>query len=597
MTTPGVPQDMGLGGKLAAKIAQTVVQASLSAKAQSGGHVAGVAQTVLRDFTNHVSDEIRSTMGPLWQRFAGDEQTPEALRPTFQALASETGQAWGFIGGLVTSTALGGGILDLIVNEMAPVVHSAIASNPHGLLSISDAAQAIASGRNAGVDLEFDMAAQGLDSHRRDVAVRLAEASISPDVVIELLRRNTVNDADARALLGRLGYREADITRTLALQEMPLSPGDAAAAWARNSLTVAQVDTVGAKAGVSKEDMQVLRDLAGQPPSPEELLFAWRRGIITEADVDRGIVQGPIRNEWIPAIKALQWLPLPVSEAANAVNQGHMTLTQGQQVAVENGYKAEVFAVIVANAGIPPGPQEALDWVNRGYITETDFREIFLESRIKNKYIDLYLKSRHEVMPPETIRLMVSRGALSKEEGLQRLQQRGYTPEDAAIIIDGASAEKTTKARDLTVTQVLELRADGLVTHEDALAMLETAGYDPDEALWITELADLKRVSGFVRAAINRTKASFIAGRLSEIDAGGVLDRLGLPADFKDSTFALWDLERTTVTKGLTPAQIVAAVKKGFMSTDDGVNRLTGQGYAAEDAQILLLIGGAVQAP
>lgn len=597
MTTPTPPAGSSLGAGLAQKLAETIVRASLSAKAQSGGHTAGVAQTVLRDFTNHVSDEIRSTMGPLWTRFAQDEDTPESLRPTFQALASETGQAWGFIGGLVTSTALGGGILDLIVNEMAPLVHAGIASNPHGLLTISDAAQALATGRNAGVDLQFDMAAQGLDAHRRDVAVRLAEASISPDLITELLRRKAISAQDARNLLGRLGYREEDISRILVLREMHLSPEQAAAGWARNSVTEQRTNDLGAKAGLSTEDMQVLRDLAGEPPSVEELLFAWRRGVIDEKAVDRGIIQGPIRNEWIPVVKALQWLPLPVSEAANAVNQGHLSLDQGQQVARENGFKAEVFKVIVDNAGIPPGPQEALDWVNRGLITEDAFRTIFLESRIKNKYIDLYLKSRYEVMPPETIRLMVSRGALSKEDGLKRLMQRGYTAADAAIIIDGASAEKTTKGRDLTVSQVLALRADSLITHEDALAMLVAAGYDEDEATWITELADLQRVTRFMTAAVNRTKASYVAGRLSEVDAGGVLDRLGLPAEFKEQAFALWDLERTTVTKGLTPAQIVSAVKKGVLDPQAGLTRLTGQGYGQDDAIVLLMIGGAITGP
>lgn len=595
MTTPDAPQDMGLGGRLAGKIAQAVVQASLSAKAQAGGHTASIAQTVLRDFTNHVSDEIQSTMGPLWQRFAQDEKTPEGLRPTFQALATETGQAWGFIGGLVTSSVLGGGLMDIIVNELNPMTHKIISTNPHGVLTIADAAQAIVKGRNSNVDLLFDMAAQGLDDNRRQVVLNLAEASVGAGEVNELMRRNIIKEQDGRQLLSRLGFREVDITRMLELRHLPLSPVDAAAAWARNSLTEQQSDEYGIKGGVSKEDMKVLRDLAGAPPSPEELLFAWRRGIIQEKDVDRGIIQGPIRNEWIPVVKALQWLPLTVSEAADAVNQGHLDIGKARKVAKENGVTDEDFDVIVANAGIPPGPQEALDWVNRGILTEQGFREAFLESRIKNKYIDLYLKSRFEVMPPETVRLMYSRGAITKENALKRLQERGYTPEDAAIIIDGASAEKTQPSRDLTVAQTLELRADGLISDTDALAMLEAAGYDPDEALWVTQLADLRRVSTFVRAAINRTKASYVAGRLDEIAAGSVLDQLGLPADYKDNVFALWDLERTTVTKGLTPAQLVSAVKKGFMSVADGVARLQGQGYAVEDAQILLLIGGAVE--
>lgn len=597
MTSPDMPAENSLGGRVGGRLAGLVVQAALSAKAQSGGHTANVAQTVLRDFTNHISDEIRGVMGPTFARLADHPDTSEEMRPLFLALAHETGQAWAWIGGSLAQGAILPGLLDIISNELAPVIRSLIATNPHGALPPATAAAALAYGLSGHVDTRADMRGQGLDENRQDVMIALASATLDPPTILDLLRRKTIAAQDARNLLGRLGYEETAITQLISLREVPLSPADAAAAWARNSLTDVQTDVIGAASGVSAEDMRVMRDLAGQPPSPEELLFAWRRGVLQEKDVDRGIIQGPIRNEWIPVIKALQWLPLGVAEAADAVNQGHMSMEAATRAAKENGVKAEDFKVYVDNAGIPPGPQEALDWVNRGLLTPDGFRTAFLESRIKNKYIDLYLASRFQTMPPETIRLMVSRGALTKEQGLHRLMERGYTPEDAAIIIDGASAEKTKPSKDLTVAQTLELRADGLISDADALAMLGAAGYDADEALWVTQLADLRRVSTFVRAAINRTKASYVAGRLSEIDAGSVLDQLGLPADFKDSTFALWDLERTTVTKGLTPAQIVQAVKKGLLSVTDGLARLVGQGYAADDANILLRIAGAIPAP
>lgn len=596
MTAPDTPPDVSLGGRVAGRIAEVVVRATLSAKAQSGGHVAAVAQTVLRDFTNHVSDEIRSTMGPLWSKLAQDPDTPELMRPTLQALSSETGQAWGLIGGFATSGVLSSGVLDGIANEFAPVIQKWIAAMPNQLLTAQDAAMADVRSMKGGVDTEHEAAAQGLDARRYQVLVELSRNRLTASETVDAMRLGLLNRANAESNLIRLGYQASDVTVILNSAAIPLSPADAAAAWARNSLTDAQTDAVGAKSGVSRDDMRVLRDLAGQPPSPEELLFAWRRGVLKEADVDRGLIQGPIRNEWLPVIKALQWLPMPVAEAADAVNQGHMSLDAARKVATENGVKTTDFDVIIANAGIPPGPQEALDWVNRGMIDPAQFRTIFLESRIKNKYIDLYLASRFQVMPPETIRLMYSRGALSKEEALHRLQQRGYTAADAAIVIDGASAEKTTRTRDLTVSQVLSLRAEGLISSDNALAMLQAAGYDADEALWVTELADLQRVHTFVTAAVNRTKASYISGRLSEVDASGIIDSLGLPADYRDQAIGLWDLERTTVTKGLTPAQIVSAVKKGVIDQNAGVQRLVGQGYAQDDAQILLIIGGAVSA-
>lgn len=594
MTEPDSTPTAGIGGRVGSRVAGLVADATVSTRQRLAGHTVRVANEVFTQTTNHVSDEIRGVMGDLWSRLADDPETPETLRPLLSALATERGQAWAWIGGTATGAVLGAGLLGLLTNELAPVINPLIAANPHGLLTPADAAAAQARGIRGAVDTEYDMAAQGLDRHRQEVLMALSEATLAPEAIVELLRRGIIDHGLAKGLLLRNGFTVPNADRMLAMQEVPLSPPDAAAAWARSELTDAQTDAIGAKSGVSKEDMRILRALAGQPPSPEELLFAWRRGIIDESKVDRGLIQGPIRNEWLDVIKNLQWSPLPVGEAANAVNQGHMTLDQAEQVAKENGIQPDDFKVIVDNAGIPPGPQEALDWVNAGYITEAQFREIFLESRIKNKYIDLYLTSRRYILPPDTIRLLFSRGAFTQEEAIARLLQRGLSTEDAAAYIAGASAEKTAKSRDLTVAQVLDLRADGLITNDDALAMLQATGYDAQEALWVTELADLRRVSRFVTAAINRTKASYIAGRLSETEASTVIDRLGLPAEFKESAFTLWDLEKTTVTKGLTTAQVTAAVKNGYLTPEEGIARLTGQGYEEADAIIILRVGKAI---
>lgn len=596
MTEPSQPPTSTLGGRVAAKVAEQVVKSTVSARQQLAGHTAAVAQTVLADFTNHVSDEIRGALGPLWTKLAADGSTPDELRPLFHALGTQRGQAWAWIGGVVASTGVAGGLGGVFQALLAPAVYATNASLRPAILSPGDAARARATGRTGGVNIDTELAFSGFDADRISVLTALAENNLTPDVVLELVRRSIVIRPDAVEALRHNGYRDVDINRLLALAQVPLSPADAAAAWARSELTEAQVDQVAALSGVSKEDARILRALAGEPPSPEELLFAQRRGIITDADVRRGIIQGPIRNEWIPVIEALQWLPLPVSEAANAVNQGHLTLDEGQQVAIENGFKPEVFKVIVDNAGIPPGPGEAIDWVNRGIITEDKFRTIFLESRIKNKYIDLYLRARHRFLTLAEIRLLVSRGALTREQAITKLQQIGFTAEDSATIVDGATAEKNAANRDLTLAQVREMYADRLISRDDLLNMLDALGYDPEEAAMVADLADLQGVRRFVTTAVNRVKAAYVSGKIDEGDVSGQLDRLGLPPQYKDTSLALWDIERTTVSKTLTVAQVVSALKKNIITVGDALDRIERMGYTSGDAELLLQIGGATAA-
>lgn len=583
-----------LGTSVGRRLAGIVSDATVATRGRLADHTTRVGMKVFTDATNHVSDEIRGAMGPMWRQLALDPDTPTELATLFRKLGTERGQAWAWIAGTATGAAMGGGLINLLTNYLNPVVLPMIAAHPHGILDPGTAATVQRGRWQQGFSPRADAASNGIDGDRFNTLVEMGRPLPTLDELRVMLNRGATTGADAAEALTRLGYAGKWIGDLIDLRRVDHSAADVAAMWNRGIIGTAESNALGSRVGMNATQMGQLRDLGGEPPATDELLLAWRRGIITEAQVDRAIRQGPIRFEWIPVIKALQWQPLPVTEVADAVNQGHMSLAEATKVARENGVRPEDFRTVVDNAGIPPGPQEALDWVNRGILSEEGFRTAFLESRVKNKYIDLYLKSRHEVMPPETTRLMYARGALDHTQALTRLQQRGYSAEDAAIILDGASAEKTKASRDLTVATVRDLYTERLISSDSAAGMLGALGYSVDEAAWILELADLARTRRFVTAVVNRVKSGYIAGLMTESEANSALDRLGLPAEFKDDALTLWDVERSTITKGLTSAQIVSAVKKGFLTVDQGRSRLIGQGYDAADAMIVLGIGGAL---
>src|SRR5687767_2465640 len=98
MTNPEVPQGSTVGGTLGGKSARLVADAVAYTKTRLGPHQNALAQKVLADFTNHVSDEVRGVMGPLWVQWANDPDTPAELKPLFHALGTQRGQAWAWIG-------------------------------------------------------------------------------------------------------------------------------------------------------------------------------------------------------------------------------------------------------------------------------------------------------------------------------------------------------------------------------------------------------------------------------------------------------------------------------------------------------------------
>src|SRR5687767_1183049 len=100
------------GGRIGARLAKLISDAMVHTNSQLGRTKSDVAHEVLTTFTNHVSDEVRSAMGPLFHKMANDPQTAEEIKPLLTHLATERGQAWGWIAGSATGAALGGGLLD-----------------------------------------------------------------------------------------------------------------------------------------------------------------------------------------------------------------------------------------------------------------------------------------------------------------------------------------------------------------------------------------------------------------------------------------------------------------------------------------------------
>lgn len=578
------------GGIIGSRLVNLVARGLVVTKGELAPHTAAIARTVFTDVTNHVSDEVRGAMGPLWRAIARDDTLSPPVRQLLNNLGTQRGQAWAWIGGTATGAALGGGLLNLITNEMNGFILPAIAANPNGILAPGDVAAAAARGVSVGLPWRAEAARSGLNSDRFNALVDVATQHVSPIQVLELRNRNLITDGHARSILRALAFDINEHDPFLALRRVLLSPERLAELVNFGVISEDDARPVAVQNGLSAEDFHRLVLGAGQPPGIQEVLLAWRRGIIGESDVDRALRQSPIRFEWLPVIKSLQWNPLPLSEAADAVNQGHLTKEQAYRVARENGVRDNDFDVFVANAGIPPGPQTVLDWTNRGLVSEQEALGMLYESRIKNKHVPTYLKSRYETMPPETVRLMYARGVISREDAIRRLTWRGYSPADAAIIVNGAIAERSQSTKDLTRAQIVDMYELRMITRDDAAASLVDLGYEPSEAEALLILAELARVRRFQSAAITRVRAAYLAGRIDENNAYTTLDRLGATPDQRDDLVSLWTIERTTYSRALTPAQLVSAAKKGIIGYPAAHSRLVGQGYSPEDARILLAI-------
>lgn len=588
MSDDGVNQVYTPGAGVGGKLAKLVADATVATRQRLSPHTVRIASQVFTDVTNHVSDEVRSVMGPIFQQIADHPDTPEYIKPLAQQLAHGRGQAWAWIGGTAAGAAMGGGLLNLLTNELNPAILPLIGANPHNILDPSTAAGAFQRGHISERFSRDDAAKGGMNGDRWEALRDLATAYPAPSDVVAMLNRELISTQVAHELMRHNGYNDREAGLILGLRHYVPTLADLSAMFNRSIVSDDEGERLARLNGASKAQWAQWKELGGEPLGVMELSEAFRRGFINADRFKRGIVQGPLRNEWFDVLEKLQFRRMSVVDAADAVNQGHMSAEEGKRIAHENGLEPQDFETLLLTAGQPPGIEFAIDAYNRGLITEAQFKTMFLESRIKNVYLPLIFAMRTRLIPQETARLLYRNGVYSEEKTLKTLMAHGYTLDDAKSLLALERTRQDDTTRELTRSQIVDMYEERLISETDCVAMLRDLGYTEADSRAMVELANLSRIKRFINSAITKVKSAFVSNRIDEITASAALDALGIPVDQRDDLFALWDIEKSTVSKDLTAAQIRQALKKDLLTREDAMARLTGQGYDAIDAEIYL---------
>jgi len=586
----------GIGGKLATRITDLVVRGKVSTAEHLAEHYTRVGMNMQEAFFGLTGAEIKRTIGPVWAEIADEPEFPEWARSTGEFLSRGHGQWQTLLAGGLTGAAMGSGLIQLFTNWLTPGIAAIMSKSPFIRLSPEQAAAVEVRGLNWGANLELEAAGQGLNAERYQALKQLAVQTLSPADVVDLFRRGVFNRADAKRYFERIGMEGNHATFLLELARTHIDMASAIALLNRSGLTPEEFTAVAKIQGYTADDAKRLGELGGEPPAPELLYGAFRRGIIDESRLRRGIVQGPIRNEWFDVVQAMSMHRMTPDSAASAVTQGHLSLSEGQEVAQAYGLEPEDFAIIVETSGRPPGVEFAGEAFNRGLIDEATYDSMFLESAIKNRYLPLLRAMRTRLVPQETARMLLTRGVITRERAADILKGHGFGPDDIEALIAAGEVERAQPTRDLSLAAVRELYAEQEIEADSALEMLTALGFDDNEAQWELLLADLARTRTYRNAVVSRVRAGFVKGLIAEGDAVTALDAARVPPARRDTLLQLWTIEQQTVTRDLTPAQLVAAAKKGLMPPDDALARLVGQGYAESDAAVLLALQGVTAA-
>ena len=149
---------------------------------------------------------------------------------------------------------------------------------------------------------------------------------------------------------------------------------------------------------------------------------------------------------------------------------------------------------------------------------------------------------------------------------------------------------KTAAHRDLARGDILGFYRDGVVSRDDATAMLGAMGDTKEDVALLLDLEDVRREVAAVNGAISRVHGYYVARRIEAADASNDLDALRVPAAQRDQLLATWEVERASNLKTLSAAEITSAFFYNLIDQETAQQLLVADGYSPGAAWILLSV-------
>ncbi|HEV2172922.1 MAG TPA: hypothetical protein VGR71_05115, partial [Nitrospira sp.] len=179
-------------------------------------------------------------------------------------------------------------------------------------------------------------------------------------------------------------------------------------------------------------------------------------------------------------------------------------------------------------------------------------------------------------------------GALDTATAVNRLMDDGYNETDATILAKSGVGQKLTQHTANITTSIVDAYENWLMPRSEAETMIESMGYDKQEADFILQGAAFRQVAKIVTQAVSNLHTRYIGHKISASEVSNDLDALGIPAQQRDTLLHMWLMEHDANVKTLTEAQVVKAAGLQLITADDATTRLVAMGYSETDAGLLL---------
>lgn len=486
---------------------------------------------------------------------------------------------------------------------------------------------------------------QGISPERFATLVELARAFPPAQEVIDAWRRDLITQDRAGTYLARLGY-PSDVREMLFQAAFIPTPPQDAIRFAvrevydpvrRDELTLdadlpARFLEEARKAGLSE---QLARDYWAahwELPSVGQVFEMAHRGAkdmhgrtFTLEDVRKYLVAADVAPYWRPLLEQIAYSPLTRVDVRRMRKLDVLSRDEVRDAYLALGYdatNAERLAAFVEadvkgekkleKADLTAGLRSRIvTAVAAGTLSEDRGRTLLAELDADPADVEMLIAESQEIREGaraqrirELVEQLVVKGKWTMDEGLGELRRRGFTDRELAGIRDEITIERQLRGpteeeladRDLTKAEILDAMSAAIIEETQAREMLTELRYDAGEVdtlISLEQYRERKRVETESIAAI-RTRR--VAGKITELEAGQQLDRLGLSAERRNLLLEKWDAEQRAKVADLGYATIGELVKRALILEPEAREMLARAGYDDREITLSLALWGSQRA-
>lgn len=438
--------------------------------------------------------------------------------------------------------------------------------------------------------------------------------TLSPGDVLNLYQRRIITEETARKELQQSGL-SAEKQTALLETTVWLPTVDRVLDWWRRGL----VNDAGAKAimtasGVTGDNVGLLFEESKTLISPAILVDWLARGIMDQKTFD-----DYMRAQGFTADRILQF----IKGAISPVRVSTTISTKGNQLAANAGWFRETYGASppddVRAAGHANREDEgeiysqwqshwnampigtAITLFFRGEMTRDEVKTVVGQNNYPLGMTDLFIEAQTTLLSPRSVPSLLQAGSITPVKAIDILKDRGYTTEDANLIVDntikaieGKSPASQTDTTKLTVAQLRTAYIDGVLDQDAYRALLGTHGLVGDDLEITVALADYEITKQTKKDISDTLKAEVQLGVLTPDDAIQAL---------YDAGFSQPEVERLAVSLQQTKrasaklpslSDMGKMAKKGLIDDDVLLAGIQALGYADPWDTLLaaLILGG-----